>query len=143
MMNGGARLILLALLSLYSAVPAIAQWNPAKQFSYTENQCRNARTALQKDECQYNSESLTSNLRDCIRERSPYAAQCRSMLSQAEGFLRDVNRDPVLLEHRNQQWDAQRRYQQEQVRKGPSGILNAPNPNRNCYQMQDGLWNCN
>jgi hypothetical protein len=122
--------------------PAAAQWNPNKQYSYTQNQCRNARSALDKDECQYNSESLIRNLKDCVRERSPFAAQCAQMLPTAQGFLQTVNRDAVLLDHRQQQRDSQQRYQNEQVRKGPSGILNYPNPNRNCYQLQNGQWSC-
>ncbi len=125
-----------------AATPAAAQWNPNKQYSYTQSHCRTARSALDKDECQYNSESLIRNLRDCVRERSPYAAQCAQMLPSAQGFLATVNRDPVLLDHRQQQRDSQNAYQNEQARKGPSGILNYPNSNRNCYQLQNGQWNC-
>lgn len=127
---------------LFSAAPAEAQWNPQRMYSYTGQQCRAARTGMEKDECQYNSESLIRNLRDCIRERSPYARQCEQMLPGAQGYLATVNRDPVLLGHRDGQRAARNRYNDEQARRGPSGILNAPNPNRSCYQMQNGQWSC-
>jgi hypothetical protein len=129
-------------MGLLAPSAAQAQWNPAKQYSYTQNQCRSARAAIDKDECQYNSESLIRNLRDCIKEGSPYARQCAQMLPSAQGFLSTVNRDPVLLNHRDNQRAAQRQYQDEQVRRGPSGILNYPNSNRSCYQLQNGQWNC-
>ncbi len=135
-------LIVLGFVSGAGIVPANADWNPSKQYAYTKQQCASARTALQKDECQCNSESLTEGLRRCIKERSVYARQCEQMLPSAQEFLRNVNRDPVLLNHRNQQWNAQRQNQQEQIRKGPSGIMPTPNPNRNCAPLPNGQWSC-
>lgn len=83
--------------------PAAAQWNPERQYAYTRQQCAASRSAIDKDECQYNSESLISNLRDCINEGSPYARRCAQLLPSAQGFLRRVNSSPVLQQHRAEQ----------------------------------------
>ena len=86
-----------------STGPAAAQWNPERQYAYTREQCAASRSALEKDECQYNSESLISNLRDCISEGSPHARRCAQLLPSARGFLRRVNSSPVLQQHRAEQ----------------------------------------
>ncbi len=83
--------------------PAAAQWNPERQYAYTRQQCAASRSAIEKDECQYNSESLIGNLRDCVREGSPYARRCAQLLPSAQGFLRRVNSSPVLQQHRAEQ----------------------------------------
>lgn len=83
-------------------------WNPDKQNAYMRQVCGSAQTAPDLDECQYVAESLIDNLRDCIRQRSPYAGICANLLPQAQSQLEQVNRNPVLLEHRQDQWDAQK-----------------------------------
>jgi hypothetical protein len=82
-------------------------WNPAKMNAYLYQVCAAARTGVDKDECQYTAEKLIENLRDCIRQRSPYAATCQSLLPGAQAQLAEVNNDPVLLDHRQDQRDAQ------------------------------------
>ena len=83
-------------------------WHPAKQNAYMYKVCGAASTALELDECQYVAESLIDNLRDCMRRRSPHAATCASLLPGAQAQLQHVNKDPTLLEHREDQREAQR-----------------------------------
>jgi len=82
-------------------------WDPAKMNAYMHQVCGAARTGMDKDECQYTAERLIDNLRDCIRQRSPYASTCQSLLPGAQAQLARVNNDSVLLEHRQGQRDAQ------------------------------------
>ena len=82
-------------------------WNPSKMNAYLDQVCAAARTAIDLDECQYTAEKLIENLRDCIRQRSPYAGTCQSLLPGAQAQLARVNNNPVLLEHRQDQRDAQ------------------------------------
>jgi hypothetical protein len=84
-------------------------WDPARQNAYMHQVCSAASTALQLDECQYVAESHIDNLRDCIRRRSPYASTCVRLLPDAENELAQVNADPVLQEHREDQREGQRR----------------------------------
>ena len=118
------------------------EWNPTKQYNYAQNYCRTARSATDKDACQYYAERLVSALTDCIREGSPYARQCAQMLPGARRMHAGANNDPTLLQHRQRQRDSQRAYQDEQLRRGPSGILNYPNYNRTCAQQPNGQYSC-
>lgn len=118
------------------------EWQPQRQYDYAKSQCQSARSALDKDECQYNTEKLVEALVDCIQQSHPYAQQCARMLPSAQKMHARANGDPVLKAHRQQQWDAQSAYHEEQYRLGPSGILNYPNPNRTCSPMPTGQYYC-
>ena len=100
--------VVAALAGLAAGAEAQGWWNPARQNSYMAQVCGAARTALDLDECQYVAESLIDNLRDCLRNGSPHAAQCAALLPGAEAQLARVNRDPTLLEHREDQRESQR-----------------------------------
>ncbi len=109
---------LAAVIGLLAPALAIAQspllhrvadwWHPAKQNAYMHQVCATAGTAMELDECQYVAESLIDNLRDCIRQRSPYAATCVSLLPGAQAQLEHVNNDSTLLKHREDQREGQR-----------------------------------
>ena len=114
-MKASRFVLAITLLSMGAALPAPgdaqaqSSWNPAKQHAYMRQVCAAARTGMDKDECQYVAESLIENLGRCIRQRSPYAGTCRDMLPEAQAQLRQVNNDPVLLDHRDDQREDQRR----------------------------------
>jgi hypothetical protein len=116
---------------------AAAQWNPHRQFAFAEEKCAVAQSGSDKDECQYLAEMLIDDLRRCMRRPGPLAAECASMLDDAKEMLAEVNRDPVLLQHR-----AWQRAQQGQPYQGPPGFNPVPSPGRNCAPVQ-GQWFCN
>lgn len=104
----------LALLALCGILlgPGVTQaqsswWHPAKMNAYMHQVCAAAQTGMDKDECQYTAEKLIENLQDCIRQRSPYASTCQNLLPGAQAQLAEVNNDPTLLEHRQDQREAQ------------------------------------
>lgn len=113
-----SRVFIAAAIALLAPVLATAQspllhrvadwWHPAKQNAYMYQVCGAANSALELDECQYVAESLIDNLRDCMRQRSPYAATCASLLPGAQAQLQHVNKAPTLLEHREDQREGQR-----------------------------------
>ncbi len=109
-MRGAWSLAAVAAVGCALAGEAVAQqwWNPARQNAYMRQVCHSATTALDLDECQYVAESLIGNLRDCMGNGSPYASLCASLLPGAQAQLAEVNGNPVLLEHRQDQWEAQR-----------------------------------
>jgi hypothetical protein len=113
-----------------------AQWNPHRQFSNAQQKCAAARTALDKDECQYLAEMLIEDLGSCARRSGPQTGQCASMLPAAREMLATVNRDPVLLDHR-----ARQRAQQGQPNVGPQGFVGTPSPGRVCAPVE-GRWYC-
>lgn len=137
------RTIFILSFCILSCAQALAyDWEPNRQFNYAQNQCRGARAAIDKDECQYLTEKLEEALTDCINEGSPYARECARLLPRARQMHARANHDPVLRQHRQNQWDSQREYQEQELRRGPSGIMNYPNYNRNCVPMQNGQYSC-
>ncbi len=83
-------------------------WNPDAGYQYVTSQCARARSGIDKDECQYNSEKKIEQMRECISEGSPYARRCAQLLPHYQRLLKRVNSDSVLLEHRQNQREGSR-----------------------------------
>jgi hypothetical protein len=73
------------------------------QLDYARDKCSVAKDALDLDECQYLSELLIRDLRDCASMGGSYGAKCAGMLAKAEEMHQTATDDPVLVEHRREQ----------------------------------------
>jgi hypothetical protein len=88
--------------------PPVQAFNPDNGHQYVTRQCANARSGMDKDECQYNSQNKIAQMRECIAAGGPQARRCAQLLPVYQRQLARVNRDPTLLDHRAGQREGSR-----------------------------------